>query len=339
MTTFVLCRLIHGTRGTAPLQGVIILAVGLFILLGLRSLAGRSITVAGDGGAAAAPEPAPGPPAAVAARPALAPEAEAAQRRLDELPELELMRDVASLAYNRVGTGRFDGLMAKYGPAWNITFYDVPQTGAKLVMLTAKDPNDRRVLVGVGGTEGADPRHWGVNLGQHLGAMSAGEAVGDVAAGLVGRSLPAIALAPARYALSTLGRTDYEGFRQIGATLKRAYGAGNVRVAGHSKGAGEATFMGAMNGLRTYTFNSAGMSGASLDIIRRSGVANPEQYVTNVVAEGEILSRVDPGDKVGEVITVEGKEGGRGSSLDNHGLDNILIDRPVRYEPAKPLPR
>ena len=101
-------------------------------------------------------------------------------------------------------------------------------------------------------------------------AMSEGKALGEVAQGLFRRSLLDIALSPLKYALSTFGRTDYDGFGQLGATLKKTFGAENVLLAGDSKGGGEVMYMAAMNGLRGYTFNAAGMSATSLDQIRKN---------------------------------------------------------------------
>ena len=349
MNTLALRRLLRKTRGTAPLQAVLLLAVALFILLGLRYvIMGRSAPAMGiDSASSAAGAPsasAASPPAAspesVAARPALSPEAAAAQERLDKIAYLEMRQDVADLAYHEVGSKEFNDLMAKYSGAWNISFFEVPATGAKVALLTAKDPNDKRVFVGLGGTEGADWRHWAVNFGQHLPAMSEEEAIGEVLHGVLTRSPTEIILSPIKYLLSTLGRGDYEGVRQLGATLTQKYGAENVYGSAHSKGGGELTFSAAMNGFDAVTFNGSGMSAASLDLIRKSGKENPEKYITNIVAEGEALGRVDLlGTKLGDVITVEGKEKGWGSSLANHKLRNILIDKPVRFQPAKPLPR
>lgn len=338
MNLLALRRLLRGTRGTAPLHAILVLAAALFILMGLRSLlfnsridataiVGNGKLVLKDGGT----------PRTTTARPALGPEAAKAQSRLDELPDLAMAKDVADLAYHDEGSAGHKAFLERYGRDWNVRFFDNPWTGAKMVVVNAKDSTAPRVFLGVGGTEGTDPRHWAVNLGQHLPAEAAAEAVAEVGVGVARRSIAGIVLAPVRFALSTVGRADYDGIAAVTGALRARYGAENVILAGHSKGGGEVTFASAMNGVRAYTFNAAGMSRASLDIIRRGGVPNPERFITNVVAEGELLNRVDVlGTKLGEVITVEG---GGTSSLDNHGLRNVLIDRPVRYQPARPFPR
>jgi hypothetical protein len=326
------------------IQAVILLAIALAVAVGLWAMhdksraLGRSPRGGPDAaGVPTAPATLAAPPGGVS-RPALPPDAERARRRLDELPATPLMRDVAALVYHDTDAPEFAALIARFD-AWNVQFFEVPQTGTKIAVLKAKDPNDHRVLVGLGGTEGPDPRHWAVNFGQHLPPETTAEALGKVGLAAAAGSVAGVAVETAKFAMSTLAWGEYKGLQQLGATLKARYGAENVLLAGHSKGGGAATFMGATNGLRTYTFNAAGMSEVSRELIRRAGVANPERFVTNVVADGEVLSRADVGTKLGEVITVEGGGSGRWSSIENHKLDNILIDKPVRYQPAQPLSR
>jgi hypothetical protein len=214
---------------------------------------------------------------------------------------------------------------------YDVQFVTVPEVGYSAAILKPKNPGDDAVLA-VAGTDSATDLL--VDVGQLIPSTGTGEALGGVAEGLAARNPAAIAGAAGQYALGTLARAQYDGTLVLADALVKRYGRDKVTVVGHSLGGGQATYAGAMLAVRAVGFNAAPLGPTNLENIRRFGVPGAEANITQINAAGELVSSYSPGQQLGEVVTVEGRESGFFAFFFNHYLDNVDDSQPLDYRPA-----